>query len=235
MAWTKLTSGTNNTVVNHATLTAASGSAVSIGDTVCVSTTVGQTAGAPASSVVTDSLGNTYVNKSRISDATNNQMLETWLCIVTVAGTPTVQMQYNPTPGTSIAGNGSLNVDPFTGSNAASTSDGANAQNQVSPGTGTDVLSSGTFTTTVNGDLLYGAAVDTSSGADPGTLGTGFTLGVLSGGVVLRSEYKTQVSAGSGTAVTFTAATGTDRFVAGGHAVKPIPGASPRLMGQVCT
>lgn len=222
MAWTKLTSGSANTLGSNTQLTAVSGSAVAIGDLVCVAATPGQDAGGvPASGVVTDSLGNTYTNAGRVSDGTNHQLIETWYSVVTVAGTPTVKIQYNPTPGTTPAGNCSLNVDPFTGSDASSTSDGSNAQVQASPGTVADALSSNTFTTTVNGDLLYGATVDTQTGGDPGVHGTGFSDATASGGVVIRSEYKTQVTAAAGTAVTFTATTGTDRFITSGFAMKP--------------
>jgi hypothetical protein len=222
MAWTKLASATNNSLVNHVTLTVVSGAAVSIGDTINVSVQFGDAAGVPASSVVTDNLANTYVNKSRVRDASNFQTIETWVAFVTVAGTPTVQVQYNPTPGTTQATNCSLNVDPFTGSNASSVSDGANAQLQTAPGTVADAVSSGNFspTPTVNGDLIYGAFVDTTSGAAPGTNGTGFSTGIVSGGVVLQSEFKTQVTAGA-VAVTFTATTGGDNSITAGHAVTP--------------
>lgn len=222
MSWAPLTPGTNNfSAVPAATLTAACGP-VSVGDTINVSDTFGQTAGlVPATSVVTDSLGNVYTNETRVDDTTHDQVIETWLSIVTHAGTPTVQIQFNPTPGVTVAQNCSLNVDPFTGSDASSVSDGSNSQHQVAPGAGADAVSSNTWTTATNGDLIYGASVDSSTGADPGTKGTGFTDATISGGVVLHSVWKSQAAASASTKVTFTAATGGDDFITAGHAVTP--------------
>lgn len=222
MSWNPLTPGTNNAVVAVTQLTATSG-AVSVGDTINVALTAGQLSDIPQSTAVTDSLGNTYTNKSRSNSnpTTDQQLFETWVAIVTNAGTPVVKVQFNPTPGTTQAQNCSLNVDPFTGSDAASAADGGAAQGQNGPGAGADAVSSGNFATTFDGDLLYGASLDTSTGNDPGTKGGGFTDASISGGVVLHSEWKAQPVHSAATAITFTGTTGTDHFLTGGHAVKP--------------
>lgn len=234
MTWSPLTPGTNNTVASGTTLSATSGP-VSLGDTINVALTAGQTGLVPASCVVTDNLGNIYSNTSRSNSnpSTDQQLIETWVSIATHAGTPTVQVQCNPTPGTTQFQNCSLNVDPFRGSDASSGSDGGAAQGQNGPGAGADAVSSGNFSTVVDGDLLYGASLDTSTGTDPGTRGTGFTDASISGGVVLHSVWKVQSVHSAATAVTFNATTGTDHFLTGGHAVKPAAAAGGAVGGFI--
>lgn len=230
MGWTKLTSGTNNTLVSNTSLAATCGP-VAIGDLILVSSSPGQSAGGvPATGNMRDDLGNQYFLGARTVDPTNHQLLEIWYSIVTVPGTPTVTTDYNPTPGTTVATNCSLNVDPFTGSNVGSVADGGAAQNQVGPGTGANAVTSGGFVTTATGDLLYGACVDTTTGADPGTPGTGFTSATVSGGVILRSMYAVQGAQSTTSAVTLTATVGTDRFITGGQGVKAaVIGVSPTV------
>ena len=225
----------NNLSAPHATFTLTAGAAVAVGELINVAITFGQLSNVPASSVITDNLGNTYTNRTRTTDATNQQVVETWRCIVTVAGTPTIQSQYNPTPGTTQAQNTVMSIDPFTGSDAASANDGQNAQLQNAPGTGTDAVSSGTITTATNGSLVYGACIESSTGTDPGSIGTGFTLAQSNpgGGLVLKTEWKTQVTAGA-TAATFTTASGAGAFLTAGHAITPAASVLTPLVGQAC-
>ena len=79
-----------------------------------------------------------------------------------------------------------------------------NAQSGV--GTGTDAVTSGTDTTTTNGQYIFGCMADESFGGPTQTKGTGFTDGANSvddNGFVGSSEYQIQASAGS-IAATFT-------------------------------
>ncbi len=105
-------------------------------------------------------------------------------------------------------------ADEFSGSSTTSSDerDGTahGGQFQATPGTGTDAVTSGNFTTSTNGDLLYGVSFNNGAGNNPAS-GTGFTAGVAGSfpAYGFLSEYKTQATAGSGTATTFTAATNT--------------------------
>ena len=84
--------------------------------------------------------------------------------------------------------------------------DGTGSGNyQNAPGTGTDAITSGTYTTSVNGDYIFGAVID-RAGPDPSIAGTGFTRREHStDNSGPTSEDEIQSSAGSGTAATFTA------------------------------
>ncbi len=78
-------------------------------------------------------------------------------------------------------------------------------------GTGTDAVTSGTQTTTVNGCTIVGFAYNDSTATTP-SIGTGFTnadSAALGAGDAYRVEYKTQSTAGS-VAATFTTSAGTD-------------------------
>lgn len=217
MSWAKGTSQTNGTFssTTGAAETVTLGS-VAVGDTIAVALSIAtDVGGAPASGVVTDSLGNTYTSVVNVLDSTQHQRVQLFRCIVTSAGTPTLTPGFNPTPGTTTANAVTINADPFTGSTSTSAGDGATGQNQSSPGTGTDAVTSGAIVTGTNGDLIYAATVDTTTGADPGTIGTGFTSGSVSSAattIVTRTEFLEQGTAGS-VSGTFTAAVGTHRFI----------------------
>ncbi len=139
----------------------------------------------------------------------DDQGIDIYYCIVTTGGTPTITVSFSSIN----AFNLSVVCDHFTGSYASSANDttGASAA-QSAPGTGANAVSSGNITTATNGDLIYAVCVETSTGNDPGSLGTGYSLGQTSGGVVIESAYKTQSSAGS-VAGTWTTAAGSANFV----------------------
>jgi hypothetical protein len=226
MTWVAGTAGTNQNVAAGTSLTASV--TATLAGTIEVAVTTGQSGGVPASLVVDDNgVGsNTFTRKSTVADS-NSQLLETWHCMVAVGGTVTVRVRCNPTPGTTQFQNCSVVAIPFTGSDAASVADGTgSAQAQSAPGTGADAVSSGSWSTATDGDLIFAACVDTTTGNDPGAHGAGFTDGGVSTGVVLRTEWKTQTTHGS-VAGTFTATTGTDLFITGGHAVTPAAGVAP--------
>jgi hypothetical protein len=237
MPWT-YSSGSAATASNAGTGTSQGvtlAGAVSVGNTIEMAVSYGTSLDNPTSASLTDSLGNVYTKKSGALDSTNFQACETHQCIVTVAGTPTITVKMNPTPGTTRFDNCIVNADPFTGSDASSASDGTGAaQKQATPTTTTDLLTSGSFTTVTDGDLIYTATCDTATGGNPGSVGTGFTLAQSGGvGIVnLKSAYKTQSVAGS-VAGTWTAAVN-DAHVTAAHATRPANASQgrPRVAGQ---
>lgn len=238
MTWVKGTSATNGTFSTTTGRTETVSIAVSVGEVICVAvTTAGIFPAAPPSTVIIEStLGNSYVHQTGVLDTTNNQRIDTYLCVATHASTDVLNAAFNPTPGTTQAGAVTINADPFTaGGSASSVADGTGAaQVQTAPGTGTDAVSSGAWSTATDGDLIYAATVDTQTGADPGVHGTGFTDGSVSSGattIVLRTEFRTQATHGS-ISGTFTATTGTDIFITAANAVTA---GSLTLAGQTGT
>jgi Concanavalin A-like lectin/glucanases superfamily/Domain of unknown function (DUF2341) len=201
--WVALTSGTNSTACGApvSSLGAITG-AVHVGDVMNVAVTMANnTLGS-----VTDNLGNTYTMNSGVYDSIDGQRDEIWSAPITVAGTPTVTLKYQPTPGTTTDDCSSINADPFSGSDTSSTMDGATGQTQTTPTTGTDALTSGTYSTTKDGDLIYTATVDTASGLNPGSTGTGFAALTTSSNIILKTAYLIQSSHSAATAGTWTAA-----------------------------
>lgn len=183
-------------------------------------------AGGITLSSVTDDKGNTYNLETSIDDTTNSGRTACF-SRTNITNAPTV---ITATFSSSIGFVGII-ADEFSGTSTASSDerDGAahGGQFQLSPGTGTDACTSGNFTTSVNGDLIWGATANTGGNVTP-TTGTGFTTGTQSTWTDYRaaSEYRTQTTAGAGTAATFTQAS-----FGGGHetfliAIKPASGGS---------
>lgn len=237
MAFAKGTSATGGSFSGATSGTVAAGQALSVGDVVIVYlSTACDGLNLPSSSVIDDNLGNTYTARTPApQDTTNHQMMEQFASVITNAGTPTVRCRWNPVPGTSACQAWTMNLDPFTGSDASSATDGSNGQSQAVPGGGADAVSSNTFTPAHNGCLITSSTVDTSTGTDPGTHGTGFTDGSLSSvatTIVVRTEYRVQATAALA-AGTFTAISGADSFVTTAFALTP-SSATDTLMGQAC-
>lgn len=88
------------------------------------------------------------------------------------------------------------------------------------PGTGTDAVSSGSVTTTADGDYIFGWTLDDGFSSTT-TQGTGFTEApdTASGNDGFRGEYKIQASAGS-VAATFTTDNGSAAYHVGVIALK---------------
>jgi hypothetical protein len=207
-------SGTN-------TRTATNNAAVAVGDTIIATMTWDFSSGATFSTV-TDQLGNSYAKVISDQDAGDTQQLETWISIATHAGTPTVTATWVGSPTFA-----SILIDSFSGSDTSSTTDGSGSQVQALPTTATDAVRSAAsgneFNTTVNQDLVYGVSVNPAGGADPGTVGTGFSAGgVGTGNPIIRSEFRTQSTAGA-TVATFTT-TNNSAHITIAIAVKPAGG-----------
>ena len=212
----------------------APGAAVSAGNTICVAVTYGGVTSVPVTgSSLTDSLGNTYTQKANVTDGTNNQGLDLWECISAFSGTPTFTTQFQPTPGTTATDAVSICADMFSGSGAGSTGDGSTGQLQSAPTTGTDATTSGTISTATDGDLIYTAAIDSSTGNNPGATGTGFTAGQSTTLVVLKTAWKVQTTHGS-VAGTWTAAVN-DAHITAVMAITPPPAAFATDEGEIWT
>jgi hypothetical protein len=168
---------------------------------------------------ITDTPGNTYTLTDSQYDSGAAPFGLTAFYVLNATGNPTSVVLHNST-GTTQAFAYFI-IDLFSGVATSAALDGHNGQVQNNPGTGTDVISSGTFSPGTAGDLICGATVNTES---QGTTvhGTGFTAGqsAVDGGTYW-TEYKLSGVTGS-QAVTFTDATnGTaDAYVSMGMGLK---------------
>jgi hypothetical protein len=106
----------------------------------------------------------------------------------------------------------SIIVDEFSGIVTSLPLDGSNGQ-IANSGTSTDGLTTGTWTTSANGDLIWGYCGDLTGGATF-SAGTGFTI-AQNVAVDFRSEYLIQSSASASTAVTFTSNINVSAFAVG--------------------
>jgi len=222
MSWAHDSGGTASSASLITSLSAAVGSAVSAAELIAASYAIDNANGA-TSGVVSDQLGNSYSKPSGAvaTDSANQVILEGQLSIATVTGTPTVKVQFNPTPGTTQSALTSLAVDTLTGSDASSAADGpGSGQHQATPTTTTDALSSGSWSTGTDGDVLFSATLDSAAGTNPGTAGTGFTPGQTTGGGVLKTEWMVQATHSATTAATWTALLNEDHVTIA-FAVKP--------------
>jgi hypothetical protein len=106
-------------------------------------------------------------------------------------------------------------------------------QNQGSPGSGTDAITSGNMTTVTNGCMVFSFYFRETYGGSVSTAGTGFTADAEildAGNFVKRVEYRTQASLGS------IAGTWTQSVpgVTNCGAIALRPSASDTLMAQAC-
>jgi hypothetical protein len=153
---------------------------------------------------VADTLGNIYTVSALNPDTANGQYQRTFYANSPRSGANTVTVTF----GGAGAPFRSLYISEYSGLAQTSPNDGGTGQIQLTPGTGTDAITSGNIVTTVDGDLIWGIT-DNTSETSPGTgtlvAGTGYTqdAAVPSGGTIMRAEHKTQTTAGS-VATTFT-------------------------------
>lgn len=202
---------------------------VASGDLVFVSATYDPGTNGATGTVVTDSLGNTYNQLLTANDPAQSQSLDVWWAIITVAGTPTIQVQLTPTPGTTAAAAFTIVADWFSGGSLGSVVDGDSIQVWSPGATGTDAVNSGSFATTQDGDLVYGVSViGTSSGL---TAGTGFTIATTASGgslaISAKTEWLAQATHNGSTQVTWTTPSSADHIVAGVAVTLVAPAAAP--------
>lgn len=207
MAWTKVQSvNTPSTGASSGTSVSVTVSAVGSGNAICGIVSWDETPNVSLTSV-TDNQGNTYNLESTITNA-NDAEKYCAFSRTNITGGPTVitanfsgSIDYR-----------SILIDEFSGGSTASSDerDGSahGGQYQSNPGTAANAITSGTFTTTTDGDLIWGGCGSQLPFGLPG-VGTGFTRGGFSNtDLIASSEYRTQTTAASGTAATASASGG---------------------------
>lgn len=197
MTWSSVQTGTAATTsAKPATVTL--GAAVGNGNCLIV-TVIGGT-----SVTVTDNKSNTYT----LAQSTNNSSLgvscNTYICSNITNGPTTITVNESASNSMTVIVD---EIHNSAGAISSSPLDVAGGAAQSNINSGSNVISSGSITTTANGDLIYGVTMsyETVTQVAP-TAGTGFTQifsnASIGGGlpVGIGSEFKTQSSAGSATA-----------------------------------
>ncbi len=187
----------NNNAVG--TSLAASGAVVGSGNAVVGSFSIDSSGGGDIVSV-TDDKGNTYTVVDNVNDATNVQRFCSFVLGNITNGPATI------TVGSTSKSFRTVTWEEISGVAALSDPrDGHGGQLQTAPGTSSNGVTSGSVTTTVNGDLIWGATCNSSDGTVP-SVGSGFAAGTGdSDGAIIVTENRTQTTAGA-VAATFTAA-----------------------------
>jgi hypothetical protein len=184
--------------ISSLTVAVALGATVGSGNILCVS--VGH-AGTP-SVTVTDDQSNTYTFVDNLYDGTQVYSFSTFYALNIINAPQTITATFGAS--TQYA---SILVDEFSGVAASSALDGHSINN----GPNTTGNHSGACTTTVNGDLVYGSAVNESGSGDI-TAGPGFTQALhISSAFV--TEYLIQGTASSSTESTITVGNPIDYFI----------------------
>src|SRR5262245_6885655 len=158
MAWARV-QGNQNYVQGSTASVAVTLSAVGSGNAVCGAVTWDNTAVTLTS--VTDNQSNTYNVETTIIDTTDNQKSAAFSRTNITNGPTTITANFSG----SVGFHGII-ADEFSGGSNSSTDerDGSahGGQFQSSPGTGTDGITSGNFTTSVDGDLIYSVSLNAS-------------------------------------------------------------------------
>jgi hypothetical protein len=210
IAYVSGSSGNANTNTTSATSQSLTVTAVPSGAAVCITVLWYSTV---TTATVKDNLNNSYTQLD--SQNISNFTLVTFYG-TNVAGGPTT---FTATFASAVQ-YPSVTVDTFTGVATSAALDGHTAQTQTSPGTGSNAITSGTFTEASSGDLTFSAVMDTRSSGVSGTPGTGFTAAQAPTGYQ-ATEYKLSSSSGSN-AGTWTNGTdgGTYTFITAAFALK---------------
>lgn len=209
IGWTKLQGTTNSTTGQLTTL--AYGSNISVKSLLPV--TVGWQ-GTLTVPTVTDSLGNSFaLIRSGFNPNTGNYLALFWAVNSKGAGADSIYISY----GSYTAYTGVI-IDEFATPAGTAGGDGSavTVNNVVS---GTNSLTSGTFTTLANNDLVYATVTNTLTTGPSVTSGTGFTSSQnipvntwIGAGLetTAATEYLVQSTASSSTAGTFTPVAGSN-------------------------
>jgi hypothetical protein len=223
MAITRVQGNTHqNGATSSSTVAVTLGAPVGTGNMLCVSIGSVHTSGTQTFTV-TDDKGNTYTSVDALADTGNSFAFGT-AYILNVTNAPTVITATIRIAGTPTAETfASIQVDEFSGVSAF---DGHAINNQVSPATTANAVTSTAITTTANGDLIYGTVVDILGGGTI-TKGTPFTQD-LSVASAYMTEHLIQSTAGS-IAATFTASVSTDAWITAVMAFKAATSSGPIL------
>ncbi|MBI2023163.1 hypothetical protein HYT01_01190 [Candidatus Giovannonibacteria bacterium] len=176
---------------------------------------------------VTDNKGNSYTLKTRAEDAGNTQSIQAFYAKnITGGATHTITANINGS-----CSFRAIAVHEVSGVDTTAPDDGSNQQFQSAPGTGTNALTSGSFTTSANGDYIFSATQDTSANTASHTAGTTISYTRVTNGssadVDFASEWGTQTTAGS-VAGTWTS-NENNGHVTAAIGLKPAAGAGPSL------
>jgi hypothetical protein len=195
MSWTKTSYGSQSIDLSGTTSTSwsvALTGAVSIGDVICVGTAL---QGGNRSITCDDNLGNTYTAPDTyVYDASSTLSTQNFYSIITNAGTPTITMHFASIVPEIV----NIFSDHFTGETGVGV-DGHNKNIVTTESFTTDYYTSGLFTTTNNGNLIWASAIPVVNGPSTTEPGTGYTLGQKMNAdfgpgiqTVFISEYKIQ-------------------------------------------
>lgn len=198
-----------------ATVAVTLGAAVGSGNSLCGWVSWGSNTLTTLTSV-TDDKGNTYTISDKFPDNANVQSGAMFFLGNITNGPTIITAHFSPNQNFLQIG-----ADEYSGVLAATNpSDGHSVCAAVQTGsTATDFLSSGSFTTAVNGDLIYGVTMDTFN-ATLATAGTGYTQRQTSTAQSdTTSEDKVQSTAGS-VAATFTTSSAGGRYITLAVAIK---------------
>ena len=196
-------SGTSTTCA--VTLAATVGS----GNALCVS--VSYTTAVIDSISVTDDKGNSYTSVISALNSGSGYAMHLFVAVNLTNAPQTITATDNSGPRQFLT----IMVDEFSG---ASSLDGSACQAQSQAGTGTDAITSGPYTTTHNGDIIWGAGISIS-GTNM-SVGTGFTVAGMNNVVsTFTTEWEIQSTASASTAATFTDGGALDQTVAGSLAL----------------
>lgn len=232
-SWGYRTGGGNcSSSAGSTELSATCAGSVSVGDLILVSTFVDKLAGATGGAISDgtngvgfDDLGNAYtlLVTNGLGSLGYQQI---WMSLVDNAGTPTLRLQMQASPGTTTATYMAIAVDAFSGANGAVSVDDTVAQLfNTGNYTASDAISMGPVTPLDTDALIYGGVSDVYNGGDPGSVGTGFTGAQLTAGsglVKIRTEWL-QHATETDRAITWTASENPCAFVAVGVAITRVP------------
>ena len=178
----------------------------------------------------TDTLGNTYAIAINDFDPGNRQGLAILYAPNIRAGANTVTVTLGAT-----GGYRRIMVSEYSGIATTAPFDAA-ARNRAGGTTATNGVTSTAATTTANGDLIFGVAMDDSGSFGTITAGTGFTRRTTLNGMDMATEDAIQATAGS-VAATFTFSRA-DTYLAQMAAFKAAPGGGggggPALSSIAC-
>ncbi len=184
-----------------------------------------------AATAVSDTLGNSYTKIGSSIRGTNSYYVDVWYAVNAFgAGANTVNVTYDPS-----AYHSGFLIEEYDGPLAP---DGYTGQAQYSV-YGTDAATSGDFTPTQDGDLIWAVTFASTPSGGAISAGTGFTLAQDPSGWFgsygagepwIRTEYLTQESAAS-IAGTFSTSLTTLGMVTIAVAFSPPPPPSPPSMG----
>lgn len=181
---------------------------VTAGSTIVVFLTAFHTGGTPPTLSVTDDKGGVggggtgaYTLLDQPEDVTIPESSASFYLANSAGGTVTITGHWGGGIASSYGGVWAMEIG---GAATSSPIDGHTAQNQASPGTGTDAVTAGNVTSSNQPALVVGWSFCNVGGANKPAAGTGFTSTKVAFNTDARSEYKRVTAAGT-QAATFTA------------------------------